>query len=152
VLATLWLVDDLATCLLLGKFFELWERGHKSAAEALRAAQKWLRAEVTVEDVTEKMADWLDRASDVDEALEVQHGMWAARPDRTARPFRDELYWAGFYVTAVLIKIDPVADTQHGQTSLPHLRALAHVAPRLSPPPVLPGCAPPTYALCPLSC
>ena len=57
------------------------------------------------------------------------------------------------YLTAVLIKVDPAANnSQHGQTSLPRLRALAHIAPWLSLPPALRGCELPPYALWPLSC
>jgi CHAT domain-containing protein len=106
VLATLWRVDDLATALLLGKFFELWDDGRKSSAEALRGAQQWLRTEVTVEVVTEKLAMWLDQSLDINQELEVQHGMWAARLDRTAHPFQDELYWAPFYVTGYFTQPD----------------------------------------------
>src|SRR3712207_2402417 len=55
-------------------------------------------------------------------------------------------------LTAVFIKVDRAANSQHGQSSLPHPQALPHIALRLSPPPVLRGCGPPLYALCPLSC
>src|SRR5918911_83120 len=56
---------------------------------------------------------------------------------------------SGKRLTAVLIKGDPATNSQHGQTSLPHLWALAHIALRLSLPPALRGCGLPPYALCP---
>jgi CHAT domain-containing protein/tetratricopeptide (TPR) repeat protein len=102
VLATLWRVDDLATCLLLGKFFELWNRVGQSAPEALLAAQQWLRSKVTVKDVCEKLAEWLEDSLDLNEGLAVVHGRWLARRDQSAYPFEDEIYWAAFYITGLL--------------------------------------------------
>jgi CHAT domain-containing protein len=43
VVASLWAVDDLATALLIGRFYAEWKRGTVSIAEALRRAQHWLR-------------------------------------------------------------------------------------------------------------
>jgi CHAT domain-containing protein/tetratricopeptide (TPR) repeat protein len=102
VLATLWRVDDLATCLLLGKFFELWNRDNQSAPEALLAAQQWLRSKVTVKDVCEKLAAWLEDSLDLNEKLSVVHGRWLAKLDQSAHPFEDEIYWAAFYITGLL--------------------------------------------------
>src|SRR5215207_6589974 len=82
-----------------------------------------------------------------------------------ARPRRQRTHWAvpatspklyifapeRILLTAVLIRVDPVARSQRGQTSQPRLRALPSIAPRLSPPPAPRGCAPPLYARGPLS-
>src|SRR5687768_5198303 len=51
--------------------------------------------------------------------------------------------------TAALIKVDLVANSQHGQSSLPRPQALPHIALRLSPPRALRGCGLPPYVLCP---
>src|SRR5262249_5308466 len=64
VLATLWRVDDLASCLLLDKFFELWRANCRDAPQALAAAQQWLRTKVTVDQVIEKLEAWLEDPAD----------------------------------------------------------------------------------------
>ncbi len=102
VIATLWRVDDLPTCLLLEKFFRLWNKGSRSVPEALAAAQQWMRKEVTVKYITERLDMWLEEATDSNEILEIQHGRWLAREDADTRPFQDEMYWAAFYVTGTL--------------------------------------------------
>jgi tetratricopeptide (TPR) repeat protein len=102
VLATLWRVDDLASCLLMAKFFEMWDGGATAAAEALRSAQRWLRDDVTVDYVVDALADWLDQDVPFAERLMIEHGRWASREDRNTRPFHDEFYWAPFYVTGLL--------------------------------------------------
>ncbi len=104
VLATLWRVDDLASCLLLEKFFELWHANPDATPEALAAAQLWLRTRVTVDYVIEKLEAWLEDPADIkqEEMLAVQHRDWLMRKDRNERPFEDEIYWAAFYITGLL--------------------------------------------------
>lgn len=104
VIATLWPVDDLATCILLEKFFELWCEGRRgiSAASALQAAQHWLRDKVTVEYVTDRLSNWLEEDSVLNTSMvAVMHGQWISRNDRTSFPFKDEVYWAAFYLTGL---------------------------------------------------
>jgi CHAT domain-containing protein len=99
ILSTLWRVEDLATALLLKYFAKQWKGGTRSMAEALQASQEWLRSEVTVDSVTDILVDWVEMLPELEDKLTVEHGRWAARSDRSAHPFKDEIYWAAFYVT-----------------------------------------------------
>jgi CHAT domain-containing protein len=51
VIGSMWVVDDVATSLLISGFYERWRKQGAPVAEALRAAQKWLR------DLTEEERD-----------------------------------------------------------------------------------------------
>jgi CHAT domain-containing protein/tetratricopeptide (TPR) repeat protein len=102
VIATLWRVEDLSTCLLLEKFFDLWDHSGQSTPQALTAAQQWLRDDVTVEYVTKKLRLWLEDATDMGRVLEREYRRWLVRYDRDTKPFRDEIYWAAFYITGII--------------------------------------------------
>jgi hypothetical protein len=99
-LGALWPVGDLATTLLLGRFYEEWSGAAAEAAEALRRAQLWLAAEsgarlggrlralrAATRDVTTKDAAYIDaRLAQLDAAGE-------------GTPFAASRSWGAFQVT-----------------------------------------------------
>jgi len=104
VLATLWRIDDLASCLLLEKFFELWGDNPGCAPEALALAQQWMRKDLTVEYVKDKIEFWRKDIHDRKEekVLLEQCRYWRARRDVNSLPFKDEIFWAAFYLTGLM--------------------------------------------------
>lgn len=100
VIASLWRVDDLAACLLIDKFFEIWERGRVDSGEALSAAQRWLRSEVTVSHVVSRLSEWKERSGDGE--LQAVLWNWIAREDQDGLAFPHEVDWAAFYLTGLL--------------------------------------------------
>ena len=100
VVAALWRVDDLASCLLVGKFFELWTAGGRSEAEALRDAQRWLRG-LSVADLVGILTAGIE-LDHGNEEIQEELRFWQAEPQRDARPFEEEVYWAPFYVTGLV--------------------------------------------------
>jgi CHAT domain-containing protein/tetratricopeptide (TPR) repeat protein len=98
VIATQWPVDDWAAAALIGVFYEEWRKSPvRSAAQAMRSAQQWLR-KVTPSALMEMLA-----------ALKEQPGAAGAQAasmrtslrklDKTAQPFAHPYYWAGFMVS-----------------------------------------------------
>ena len=81
-IASLWPVDDVATTLLLTRFYTLWRQQLDSPAEALRQAQRWLR------DLTRE-----ERAAAFPNLRFRDVGAPSSRP--YARPY----WWAGFQFT-----------------------------------------------------
>jgi CHAT domain-containing protein len=80
VIASLWVVSDLSTMLLITKFYDLWREQNLPPDQALRQAQFWLR------DITEgEIASLL--------------GQRTRTPDR--RPFAHPYYWSAFTYTGV---------------------------------------------------
>jgi CHAT domain-containing protein/tetratricopeptide (TPR) repeat protein len=102
VIASLWRVDDLAACMLIDKFFEIWASGRVDSAEALTAAQKWMRSEVTVRYVAGRLSEWKEQSGDGKDVLQAALWDWVAREDQDGLAFPDEAYWAAFYVTGLL--------------------------------------------------
>jgi CHAT domain-containing protein len=82
VVASLWSVSDLATALLMRKFYEVWDQGAVSIAEALCKAQRWLRTR--------------SRAQ-VKEALDELDALWASYTTHNYDPAMqrraEEQYW-----------------------------------------------------------
>jgi CHAT domain-containing protein len=82
VVASLWAVDDLATALLMGRFYAEWRGGAVPVAEALQRAQGWLRTRTRAQ---------------VEEALEELDQLWAPLQGQGEDPaMRDraiEQYW-----------------------------------------------------------
>jgi CHAT domain-containing protein len=82
-IGSLWSVDDFATALLLGRFYEIWQRGQgRSLAAALQDAQVWLR-ELSLQE-RDAALQGLDARDSGD-----------AAPCPYASPY----WWAGFTVT-----------------------------------------------------
>ena len=86
VIATLWNVNDLASSLLMRRFYvELLGGGH-SAAEALRCAQLWLR-DATVADLSSY------------DSSPVDARRWRLLgADSEDRPYENPYFWAGYFL------------------------------------------------------
>jgi len=89
VVASLWSVADISTALLMARFYDGWQHEQLEPAQALRAAQRWVR------DTTnrEKRAYFRDQRPDFFRVLENRP------PDR--RDFAHPFWWAAFYLTGV---------------------------------------------------
>ena len=97
MVATLWPVEDVATSLLLSRFYRLHLDDGLSPARALRQAQLWLRdatALELIEDVKAKRHAW---AAIREKATEVFRGLVRREPDD--RPYAHPLFWAAFQCT-----------------------------------------------------
>ena len=128
VLATLWQVDDLATALLMARFYELHLGKAMAPASALKAAQAWLRDATKAELVAyakqaaataklphDKLAQLEGALSSrrragetrfalVDKAVAIANAvraMLAQDDSATARPFAHPIYWGGFVYTGL---------------------------------------------------
>jgi CHAT domain-containing protein/tetratricopeptide (TPR) repeat protein len=104
VVASLWQVDDLATMLLLSRFYRLLVDDGKGPGEALAAARRWLRTSTSrqlgLEDLcAEILRQPLQRR---EEALLYRWWRYAqSRPDD--RPFANPAHWAGFTLSGSLV-------------------------------------------------
>ena len=98
VIAALWPVDDLATALLLGRYYrELRAADDRSSAQALAAAQCWLRDATTAE-LSELLSGLADKGGAVgDLAAEVRQSLDGSAAD--ARLFAHPQFWAAFTVS-----------------------------------------------------
>ena len=84
VLSTLWPVNDIATRLLLEKFYQLLKAG-MLPTQALQQAQIWLR------DLSKELAP------EVSDAIRfTQQGQSSPADDKL--PFQHPYYWAGFQI------------------------------------------------------
>lgn len=94
VVASLWPVDDMATALLMSRFYEELLFGHSQddPAGSLRSAQQWLRA-VTTQEIEAYVRDRpkLQAAESVRRPGEARLG------DRSlCKPYASPVYWAPF--------------------------------------------------------
>jgi CHAT domain-containing protein/tetratricopeptide (TPR) repeat protein len=108
VVASLWAVSPLATALLMGRFYEAWDRGAVPAAEALRAAQRWLRtrsrAEIAaaLDDLDARWAPWAAQDDDPAMRRRAQEQYWVIREAKRRlaamdeTPFAHPYWWAAF--------------------------------------------------------
>lgn len=87
VIASLILVPDRPTALLMVRFYEHWRTGGMPAPEALRHAQQWLR-DATNEELLRLYPDLVAVAVP---AGGLRYRIWAQ-----ARPHRDPTHWAAF--------------------------------------------------------
>jgi CHAT domain-containing protein len=81
-IGSLWSVEDLATMLLLSRFYKLWQTEGLPIAEALRQAQRWVRN-----------LSWEDRAA----ALPGLN--FTGSGDHGPRPYANAYWWAAFELT-----------------------------------------------------
>ena len=93
--STLWRIDDLPAALLIVKAYEnLFHQGC-SKAEALRAAQIWLR-ELTIADLIRALERW-EGSHEATTGLLARVRRRVESEQRPSRhPFRHPHYWASF--------------------------------------------------------
>ena len=91
VICSLWRVSDLATAILMIKFYELFP-SEKSVSLALNQAQSWLR---TVD--KENLLKWLDALQLKPESKQkLRQQLNLGLRSSTYQPFKEAYYWAGF--------------------------------------------------------
>jgi hypothetical protein len=90
VVATLWVVDDLSTALLMWRLHQLAQQGQDLAA-ALQSAQLWLRA-MQSDDLRVLLEMPIFR-----QAM-ARSGRDHAWPGHTERPFEEPFHWAPFHL------------------------------------------------------
>ncbi|MHA1949045.1 MAG: CHAT domain-containing protein [Candidatus Thorarchaeota archaeon] len=122
VISSLWAVDDLSTTLLMEHFYEEYTASgsEPSPAQSLRAAQLWLRDEVTYDYVIshikkrfaylveqlENINEFSDKASLIcDELLALETDLVRFKKEMLVQPnrlpFSEPFYWAAFIVTGL---------------------------------------------------
>jgi tetratricopeptide (TPR) repeat protein len=98
VVAPRWEVDDLPTAMLLSAMMERWLRNKTNLPRALADARRWLREDVT----TDEVARWIDAAlADPTADRDVLRRLQSQYRDRFApaeRPFAHVRHWGGFEV------------------------------------------------------
>lgn len=101
VIATLWPVTDIATALLLGRFYDVYLGELSSPSAALRAAQLWLRA-ASRDSLRDTISKWSAegrltprRAADVLLELDKE---WSGQE---GPPFAAPTFWSGFVLYGV---------------------------------------------------
>lgn len=100
VIASQWPVDDLAAAVLMGEFYRQWRTPPgKSAAQALRVAQSWLR-NISADELY-NLLDPLTNAPNPlgSVAADVRTLLFAKDPEE--RPFNHPFYWAAFTVSGI---------------------------------------------------
>lgn len=108
VVSTLWKVDDLATALLMDRFYAIWRDG-RSIGSAMRFAQNWLRGVsdcdgrclFTGKDVLDHFdRDILGLMRDDGTFRRLRRKVELLMLDYIDKPpFADPIYWAGFTVS-----------------------------------------------------
>ncbi len=98
VVATQWPVDDWAAAALIGRFYREWRNEpKKSAAQAMRAAQRWMR-EVTAAELLELLKPLKGEEGKTGvRAAEVRTSL--RRFEGKERPFEHPYFWAAFTVS-----------------------------------------------------
>jgi CHAT domain-containing protein/tetratricopeptide (TPR) repeat protein len=92
LLVSLWKVEDLATSLLMLRFYHNWWEEDLSKAEALREAKAWLRS-LTIEEVAQQRAALgLSRMT----MRGAEEHRDTSLPTSEYRPFAHPNFWAGF--------------------------------------------------------
>ncbi|OQX05901.1 MAG: hypothetical protein BWK76_26855 [Desulfobulbaceae bacterium A2] len=97
VLATLWPVDDAASALLVGRFYQEWRGGNMAPALALRQAQNWLRR-VRVRELLELLRGFKDEPAPVGPlAARCRTQLRGFGPDHC--PYAAPWFWAAFTIS-----------------------------------------------------
>jgi CHAT domain-containing protein/tetratricopeptide (TPR) repeat protein len=100
VTASLWAVADISTALLMEHFYRRWREDELSPAEALRAAQRWVRDTTNREKAEYCQRDGaaLSRTR-MPEDADVTFFTEAMSRDLDGRDFAHPFWWAAFYFT-----------------------------------------------------
>lgn len=91
VLGTFWHTDELATLLLMSRFYELWADGSQTPVMALGAAQEWLMT-TTAEELRSRLRPQVL----LDEAAQD-----LVSAPATTCPYIHPWFWSGFFVAGV---------------------------------------------------
>ena len=96
VVATLWPVDDLASALLIGRFYRFWRSEGQLPAQALRSAQNWLRT-ATAAAISDLLRPLKQVPGPVGAlAATARAALFGKDPE--SRPFAHPEFWAAFVV------------------------------------------------------
>jgi CHAT domain-containing protein/tetratricopeptide (TPR) repeat protein len=108
VIVSLWVVDDMATALLMRRFYEVWKKGSVPISRALWQAQDWLRTGTReqVKDALEELdalwTPWALQSDDPAMQRRAKEQYWEIRHARQRLdqmddpPFAHPYWWAGF--------------------------------------------------------
>jgi CHAT domain-containing protein len=98
VVATQWTLDDWAAASIIGRFYAEWRKSpQRSAAEAMRAAQRWLR-NVTAGELMEMLAPLKEQPGAAGaQAATMRTSL--RKVNMTAQPYAHPYYWAAFTVS-----------------------------------------------------
>jgi CHAT domain-containing protein len=108
VVASLWAVNDLATALLMWRFYEVWDEGAVPIAAALQEAQRWLRTHsraqinAALSDLDALWAPYAAQDDDPEMKRRAEEQYWVIREARKALttmedpPFAHPYWWAAF--------------------------------------------------------
>lgn len=99
VVASLWRVDDLATAMLLTRFFKNWGNDGSSIPAALTEAQQWMRSRLTVGDTIRQLDEWLTIPFVDADALTSRLEDLRSCPNQNELLFENPIFWAGFCVS-----------------------------------------------------